>query len=797
MKKRIKTALKKIPLVNKYVEYRNYGKQYDASQKELADVKIELEKTTQELRKAHLGMAILQNTERNHTRQYIQRCVSQYGLDSIQDVFSEKIIKELYYDENPFVSIVILNRDGLDKLTNLMESFKKSDFYENFEIIFVDNASTDESVKYMEKWKGTYNIQIICNDENRSFSAANNQAVKVAKGDYLLFLNNDIAVTDGWLDELLLAYQKSERPGAIGARLVYPDVLGDKQVKDKVYAIQHRGIAFKDSKHQKQYFIRPYEISKRDIVCCEDVALQERVAVTAAALLVDKKAFEAVGGFSEEYFYGYEDVDLGLKLHKKGYKNYYCPRSILYHYEFGTRNDWDTPEAKARVNHNVAVFQGRWQKYLSKKILLNKLNGEELFTEQSLQIAIAYNKEEKEDKLVTLEKRFVESGYKVKYLNFKNEKKYYEIMPGTDVLMVLDSEYDMSKISNYKNDLLTIRLMTGKEENQNNQCYCNVALDDLIQNQQKFVDVVEEFATDKIDEKTIDICGCMPNNQTMKFWGDLHFAKAMKKEFEKKGYSVNILTKDEWYNRSNAKYTIFLRGNREYYPTVEDGRIAIMWNISHPDEVSLDEYNSFDYVFFASDKLKERIADKIQCESGVLMQCTDEEVMCAKENTDKKYELLFVGNSRRVYRQILKDLLPTKHKLTVIGRHWEEYPVQEYVVQDYISNDEVGQAYHDAYILLNDHWDDMKEQGIISNRIYDALSAGAFVISDYMPEIDELFEGVVVTYKDREDLLEKIDYYMEHEDERLEKVKLGQEIVRKEHTFSNRVEKIIDVMEKL
>ena len=141
--------------------------------------------------------------------------------------------------------------------------------------------------------------------------------------------------------------------------------------------------------------------------------------------------------------------------------------------------------------------------------------------------------------------------------------------------------------------------------------------------------------------------------------------------------------------------------------------------------------------------------------------------------------------------------MPTEHKLTVIGRHWEEYPVQEYVVQDYISNDEVGQAYHDACILLNDHWDDMKEQGIISNRIYDALSAGAFVISDYMPEIDGSFKGAVVTYKDREDLLQKIDYYMEHEEERLEKVKLGQEIVRKEHTFYNRVEKIIDVMEKL
>ena len=747
MKKKIKAIIKKNPLVQRCVDYKTYLK-----------------------RKKSLQQVLDDNTQRQQNR-------------------------EKFMDAK--VSIIILNRNGLSNLKDLMNSFKASDFYDNFEIILIDNASTDESVAYMEGWKDTYNIKIICNTENCSFSAGNNQGAEIAEGEYLLFLNNDIAVTDGWLDELLLAISQQDEPGAVGARLVYPKTLGKKQMKEKAYAVQHRGICFKDTIRQKQHFVRPYNMSNGSVAQIKDDAIVQRVAVMAAALLVRKDAFESVGGFSEAYYYGFEDVDLCLKLHAKGYKNYYCPKSIIYHYEFDERDRGKTEEAKKRGDHNVAVFQGKWQRYLSKKMLLDKLNGRKLFTESPLQIAIAYNKEEKDDSLMLLEKQFAESGYKVKHLNFKNAKKYYEIMPGTDVLMVLDSEYDMSKISNHKNDLFTIRLVTDKEDHQNHQCYCSIALDELIQNQQKFVDIVEEFAADKVDEKTIDICGCMPNNQNMKFWGDFHFAKAMKKEFEKRGYSANILTKDEWYNRSNAKYTVFLRGNREYYPTVEEGRVAIMWNISHPDEVSVDEYNSYDYVFFASDKLKDKFGDTIQCESGVLMQCTDEEVMCAKEYTDKKYELLFVGNSRRVYRQILKDLLPTEHKLTVIGRHWEEYPVQEYVVQDYISNDEVGQAYHDAHILLNDHWDDMKEQGIISNRIYDALSAGAFVISDYMPEIDESFKGAVVTYKDREDLLQKIDYYMEHEEERLEKVKLGQEIVRKEHTFYNRVEKIIDVMEKL
>jgi len=745
MKKRIKQALKKNPFVNKCVEYRNYNK-----------------------RKKSVEVLLNKNSERQRAR-------------------------DNQWKEQPLVSIIILNRNGSDKLKDLMESFQKRDFYSNFEIVFVDNASTDASVEYMEKWKDTYNIQIICNAENCSFSAANNQGAQIAKGDYLLFLNNDIAVTDGWLDELLICMSEVENPGVIGARLIYPRVLGNNQVKEKAYAVQHRGIAFKDSMRQKQHFIRPYNIGSGEMVKSSDTKVIERVAVMAAAFMVRKVVFEEVQGFSEEYNYGFEDVDLCLKIYRKGYSNYYCPNSILYHYEFGTRDKGESPEAKQRGDHNVAVFQGKWQKYLAKQMLLDKLEGKRLFTEGPLQIAIV-NKQEKDACLIQLEKQFKEKGYKVLYLNPKDERKYYSVTAASDVLLVLDENYQIENITNYKSDLIIVKVQDETASCDNALC---ISMKQLLDNDNWLENILRGLTKDEVDAKTVDICGCMPNDHNMKFWGDLYFAQAMKKEFERRGYNANVRTRQEWHKRSTAKYTIFLRGNREYYPSVEEGRVSIMWNISHPDEVSLMEYNSFDYVFFASDKLKGRMGDQIQCDSDVLMQCTDAEVMQAEEHKDKKYELLFVGNSRQVYRKILKDLLPTDYKLTVIGRHWENYPVQDYVVQPYISNEEVGQAYHDATILLNDHWDDMKEQGVISNRIFDALAAGAFVISDYMDEIEEAFAGAVVTYKDKDDLKAKIDYYMKHESERLEKAKLGQNIVLRQHTFANRIEKMIQVMEQL
>ena len=300
------------------------------------------------------------------------------------------------------------------------------------------------------------------------------------------------------------------------------------------------------------------------------------------------------------------------------------------------------------------------------------------------------------------------------------------------------------------------------------------------------------------DDKTVDICGSMPGDESKKLWGDQHYAEAVKKYFEKSGYKANIVSYDRWLDRSRAKFVIVLRGLYAYYPPVTDGRKFIMWNISHSNDISIGEYNLYDHVFFASERLKKNVGEKIRPGSGALLQCTDEEVMTYREDPDSPgYELLFIGNSRGFFRPILKDLLPTEYKLTVYGSDWDNFPVRKYVVQKYMDNEKIGQAYHDAKILLNDHWDDMRENGLISNRIFDALAAQAFVISDYMPEIDEIFSGAVVTYRSKEDLKEKIDYYMAHPEERKTRAERGQAIVLKDHTFRQRVQTIVEVMENL
>lgn len=788
MKRKLKQMIAKMPGIRSVVDKVNgLQKKNDVLCKQNEQLQKKIEKIQQQLD---------ENSQEMENICYANVLADLSYIQKIQDERSGNGVDA----HSKLVSVIILNRNGKDKLEILLNSLKKCKVNTKYEIILVDNASTDDSVPYIKSQKQDMPIELICNQKNLSFSAANNLAARRAKGEYLLFLNNDTEVTEGWLDELLFAMHTVENPGAIGAKLVYPKIPEGNVNSNKSYRVQHNGIAFQDTIREKSYFVKPYNMGNGTALVEHNAMPIERACVTAAVLLVSKEAFFSVDGFDEHYLYGYEDVDFCLKLLKAGYRNYYCPTSFVYHYEFGTQSKDDKKEVRIRRRHNMEVFKGKWQSYLSRKLLEDKLESRHLFTEQRLVLGVVITEGQKETtddrKLLAQLNAFCEDkGYDVKYLCTEDESSWYDVGIEVDVLVVMTDAYKVSDIYNTKDDLIRIAWVSKfdvtKQEELSQYDFTLTESDPV----EKLTNLLLEYNKDIVDEHMIDICGAMPDNDTKKFWGDQHFAVSMKKYFERLGYRANVVSRDEWYKKSKAKYIIVLRGTKAYYPSQNDGRVYLMWNISHPENISAEEYNLYDYVFFASAKLKEEVGSRITPKSSVLLQCVDEEVMTFEETEKKEYELLFVGNSRRVYRQILKDLLPTQHNLSVFGRHWEEFPVQQYVVKDYIENEKLGQAYHDAKILLNDHWDDMKEYGIISNRIFDALAVGAFVISDYLPEIKEEFGEAVVTYQTKEELREKIDYYLKNDKERQCIALKGRAIVLEKHTFAIRCDEIVKVME--
>ena len=696
-----------------------------------------------------------------------------------------------------------------------------------------------EEIRFLEEKRPL--VSIIRLDQNGKW----NQDAETTESEYLLFVNKDTEITDGWLDELLIAMREADRPGAIGAKLVYPEIPAGMANEEKSYMLQHTGIGFKDVIREKAHFIQPYNMKNGQPDSDLNMELQERIAVSKNAMLIKKTVFDEIGGFDDRYIGEYADVDLCLRLYQAGYKNYYCPKALVYSDGVEDRVE-DIKEKKRRCTHDLMVFKGKWQRYLAKQLFNDKISQSHMFTEQKLTIAFAVS----DAKTGTDAEEYYHAlffgaalealGCKVKILSRTAKKDWYNVGVDTDILVLVCPDYDIEAVYNCKNDLIRIlwqqkdntvclklEMEAGQDKVADMDCRFDLNYDlyalscmnektpaekkEYLAEQKAYViknHIYEDAAHGFVQmisgcfdvlvcSDEIDICGAMPDDESKKYWGDQHFAVGMKKEFEKLGYKANVLPRDRWYDQSRAGYVIVLRGKNPYYRPMGDNRKYIMWNISHPDDVTIDEYNSYDYVFFASQKMHDEFASKLHVPSGVAQQCVDDSAMVYEEGHDKQYELLFVGNSRHVFRPILKDLIPTEHKLTVYGRHWEKFPVQDYVVSDYMDNSKVGQAYHDAKILLNDHWDDMRENGIISNRIFDALAVGAFIISDDIPEIHELFGDNVVTYHGREDLKEKIDYYLKHEEERDAKAKAGQKIALNGHTFRDRVAVMVKVIREM
>lgn len=696
-----------------------------------------------------------------------------------------------------------------------------------------------EEIRFLEEKRPL--VSIIRLDQNGKW----NQDAETTESEYLLFVNKDTEITDGWMDELLIAIREADRPGAIGAKLVYPEIPAGMANEEKSYMLQHTGIGFKDVIREKAHFIQPYNMKNGQPDSDLNMELQERIAVSKNAMLIKKTVFDEIGGFDDRYIGEYADVDLCLRLYQAGYKNYYCPKALVYSDGVEDRVE-DIKEKKRRCTHDLMVFKGKWQRYLAKQLFNDKISQSHMFTEQKLTVAFAVadakpGTDAEEYYHVLFFGAALEAlGCKVKILSRTAKKDWYNVGVDTDILVPVCPDYDIEAVYNCKNDLIRIlwqqkdntvclklEMEAGQDKAADMDCRFDLdyELYDLsCMNEKTSAEKKEYLAEQKayviknhiyedaahgfvqmisgcfdvpVCSDEIDICGAMPDDESKKYWGDQHFAVGMKKEFEKLGYKANVLPRDRWYDQSRAGYVIVLRGKNPYYRPMGDNRKYIMWNISHPDDVTIDEYNSYDYVFFASQKMHDEFASKLHVSSGVAQQCVDDSAMVYEEGHDKQYELLFVGNSRHVFRPILKDLIPTEHKLTVYGRHWEKFPVQDYVVSDYMDNSKVGQAYHDAKILLNDHWDDMRENGIISNRIFDALAVGAFIISDDIPEIHELFGDNVVTYHGREDLKEKIDYYLKHEEERDAKAKAGQKIALNGHTFRDRVAVMVKVIREM
>ncbi|UCC39486.1 MAG: glycosyltransferase [Candidatus Aminicenantes bacterium] len=248
--------------------------------------------------------------------------------------------------DSPLVSIIIPMKDMVSFLQRNLKSIEAKTEYENYEIIVVDNNSQEkETHDYFESIRKKKNIRIIEYKDAFNFSKINNFAVSHAKGDHVLFLNNDIEVTTkGWLTSML-EHSVRKEVGAVGAKLVFPN----NTVQHAGTVLGLGGVAGHSHKHipveSDGYFgalntIRNYS------------------AVTAACMLTKKKIFEEVGRFDESHLsVAFNDVDLCMKMREKGYLVVYTPYAVLRHYESSSRGYDLNPD-------EILFMKNKWGKTL-------------------------------------------------------------------------------------------------------------------------------------------------------------------------------------------------------------------------------------------------------------------------------------------------------------------------------------------------------------------------------------------------------------------------------------------------
>jgi spore maturation protein CgeB len=145
---------------------------------------------------------------------------------------------------------------------------------------------------------------------------------------------------------------------------------------------------------------------------------------------------------------------------------------------------------------------------------------------------------------------------------------------------------------------------------------------------------------------------------------------------------------------------------------------------------------------------------------------------------------------------VVDELTPTERDLVVYGRGWTtELLDPRHFGGEHVPNDRLAAYYGGAKIVLNDHWADMAQEGFLSNRLYDAAASGAFVISDRVPGIDEEFDGGIVSFTDGDELRELVERYLDDPAGRIEHARRARTAVLARHTFTQRVEVILEALE--
>jgi glycosyltransferase involved in cell wall biosynthesis len=284
-------------------------------------------------------------------------------------------------------------------------------------------------------------------------------------------------------------------------------------------------------------------------------------------------------------------------------------------------------------------------------------------------------------------------------------------------------------------------------------------------------------------------------------WGDYHFGRLLVKHLRRRGEDAETHYHPHWDRDGDCDVVLVLRGKHPFERRARQhaGAVQLLWNISHPGDVSDAECQSYDLIAMASLPRARELDARLSTPVVTLLQCTDPEELAAGEPAEAdertRRGFVFVGNTRVVLRPGVLWAIEYGLPLRIWGRGWERWhQTRRRVVADYYPNEHLGRLYTRSRATINDHWDDMKAYGFINNRVLDALACGLPVVSDWHGELTRLFPDEIAYYRDRLEFGACMDRLLLNYPGMQDRVRSARTRVREEYTFDQRARELLDLV---
>jgi len=280
-------------------------------------------------------------------------------------------------------------------------------------------------------------------------------------------------------------------------------------------------------------------------------------------------------------------------------------------------------------------------------------------------------------------------------------------------------------------------------------------------------------------------------------WGDFHFGRGLAAALESIGQQVDTDYWGAWDAGREADVVLVLRGRRAWRP--EGDCLKVLWLISHPEEVSDDELGLYDLVLVASEKHAAKLKERLSVPVEPLLQAVDGELFSPRDwpAHRPRDHFVFVGNTRNEPRESVLWAAEAGLPLKVWGKGWERWIDSRFIAGDYLDYRKLPAVFAAAKATLNDHWPEMSRLGYVNNRVFEALACGLPVISDFQKGLSAMFEGAVLTFKDRDQFqacLQRV--WLEYPVVRARAERVAQRVAE-EHSFAARARSLLQATEGL